>query len=351
MMDTRLEKAKNGLVNSVGFIVVFAVVVIYIAKSFVEISATGKTVTEIIADGILALIFGWAIKMILGYQGILTGMSLKSYKDTQESHAQAVTQAEPYLPQLASFCDRENAALRIKKRRLILSKKLLNYDDVFCDNPAVLDEVINKRMEMIRGDVRIDANDLKSKIANFKLKHAREKERKEILKCVRKANNVHFDELTAQKLTTDGGREENPFRFAEPLTKRMGKKAVSSLPMAIVFAVVFGYYGYQMIENPSWATIIGGLIQVGSYLIVGTLQFIKELLYVTDTYRKSIVRKIDIIDRFVAEAKENLQKDKQFEIPVEIAHRLPQKREDLNEQESIRLFEEGACDTAHKSTN
>lgn len=313
-MDTRIEKVKNGIVNSIGFIVVFAVVIIYMAKNFVEIGATGKTVTEIIADGILALLFGWAIKMILGYQGILSGMNSKQYRDTVKAHADAVTSAEPYLPKLSQFCDRENAELRIKKRRLILSKEMLDYDDVFCDDPSVLENIIKERQEMIRGDSRIDAHDMKSKIENYKLKRAREKKRKAIYKCVRKANNVHFEELTASKLTTDGGREDNPFKFAEPLSKRMGKKAVSSLPVAIVFAIVFGYYGYQMIENPSWATVIGGLIQVGSYLIVGALQFIKEMLYVTDVYRKSIIRKIDIIDRFVAEAKNN----KEFQIPTEI---------------------------------
>lgn len=315
-MDTRVEKFKNGVVNSIGFIVVFAVVVIYMAKNFVEIGTTGKAVQEIIADGVLALLFGWAIKMLLGYQGILSGMASKTYQNTLASHGQSVTQAEPYLPLLTTFCDKENAELRIKKRRQILSRELLNYEDVFCDDASILERIIKERQDMIRGDARIDAHDLKSYLERKKLARAREKKRKDILRCVRKANNVHFEELTASKLTTDGGREDNPFKFAEPLSKRMGKKAVSSLPVSLLFAVVFGYYGYQMIANPSWATVIGGLIQVGSYLIVGALQFIKEFLYVTDVYRKSVVRKIDIIDRFIAEAKSNPN----FVIPVEIVH-------------------------------
>lgn len=318
-MDSKLDKFKKGIINSIGFIVVGAVVAVFMAKNFVQIGETGKSVSEIIADGIFALLFGWAIKMLLGYQGILSGMNTKSVQDTIMQHGDAVKKAEPLLPMLPTFCEKENAELRIKKRKLILSKELLNYEDVFCDDPSRLEAVIQEKIESIRSDSsQIDTRDLRSKIRAIKVQLKRKKKRRVILKCVRKANNVHFAELTQHTLTTDGGHDGNPFKFPETLAKHMSKKAIMSLPISVLFAIVFGYYGYRIIDNPSWATVIGGLIQIGSFCAVGTLQFLKEFLYSTDTYRKGIVRKIDILDRFFAEANEHKLRGQNFIVPVEI---------------------------------
>ncbi len=315
MGETRFEKFKNGVINSIGFIVVGAVVVVFMAKNFVEIGESGKTVSEIIADGIFALVFGWAIKMLLGYQGILSGMNSKKVLDTLNQQATAIKKIECYLPLLPKFCDRENAELRIKRRKLILSKELISYEDVFCDDSSRLQVVIKEKCENIRDDAtRIDAKDLRSKLRQAKLFFKRKLKKRAILRCVRKANNVHFAELTQHSLTTDGGRNNNPYKFPEPLAKHISKKAVLSLPISILFAVVFGYYGYRLVDNPTWATVIGGLIQIGSFLAVGTLQFLKEYLYSTDTYRKGTVRKIDILERFYAEASTG----KEFIVPVEI---------------------------------
>lgn len=315
MGETKFEKFKNGVINSIGFIVVGAVVVVFMAKNFVEIGESGKTVSEIIADGIFALVFGWAIKMLLGYQGILSGMNSKKVLDTLNQQATAIKKIECYLPLLPKFCDRENAELRIKRRKLILSKELICYEDVFCDDSSRLQAVIKEKCENIRDDAtRIDAKDLRSKLRQAKLFFKRKLKKRAILRCVRKANNVHFAELTQHSLTTDGGRNNNPYKFPEPLAKHISKKAVLSLPISILFAVVFGYYGYRLVDNPTWATVIGGLIQIGSFLAVGTLQFLKEYLYSTDTYRKGTVRKIDILERFYAEASTG----KEFVVPIEI---------------------------------
>lgn len=317
-MDTRFDKFKKGIINSMGFLVVGAVVIVFMAKNFVEIGQTGKSVTEIVADGIFALLFGWSIKMLLGYQGILSGMNSKTVLDTIAQHGEAVNKIENFLPSLPIFCEKENTELRIKKRKLILSKELLEYEDVFCDDTSRLQRAIAEKLESIRDDTFIDTNDFRSRMRKLKLHSKRRKKKRAILRCVRKANNVHFTELTQHALTTDGGSVENPFRFPEPLSKHMSKKAVMSLPISLLFAVVFGYYGYRIVDNPSWATVIGGLIQIGSFLAVGSLQFLREYLYSTDTYRKGIVRKIDILERFRAEALENKEHNRDFVVPVEI---------------------------------
>ena len=134
-------------------------------------------------------------------------------------------------------------------------------------------------------------------------------------KCVRKANNLSISLLSEYMLTTDGCNGDDPFKFPLPLTLHMTKKSITMLPSAILFAIVFGYYGYTFIQDPSWAVVIGGLIQTATFLGWGAIQFLTEYLYTTDTYRKGVVRKIDILSKFYEEATRNEGK---FVVPEEI---------------------------------
>lgn len=316
MEQTRFEKFKNGVINSIGFLIVLIAVGVYLARSFVQIGQTGKGVAQIIADGTFALLFGWSIRYLLGYQGILSGMQNKSVLETIARHGETVAKIEPMSPYLQSFCDKMNAEFRMRKRRIILGKVFLKYEDVFCDNPQCLQDAIAKKLESYDADVKtIDTKDIVSKWRRFRLKLTKKHEYNRIMKYVRKANNVTFVELSQNVLSTDGGNGDNPYSFPMPLSKHMARKGVRSFITAFLFAIVFGYYGYSIVQNPSWENIIGGLIQIGTFICSGTIQFMAEYLYTTDIYRKGIVRKIDLLEQFYREAETNGGK---FIVPQEI---------------------------------
>lgn len=316
MEQTKFDKFKQSVINSLGFIVVVIAVAIYMARSFVTIGETGKAVGQIIADGAFALLFGWSIRFLLGYQGILSGMQNKMVVDTIARHGATVQKVEPFSPFLQAFCDKRNAELRIRKRRIILGKVMLHYEDVFCDDPTRLQVAIQEKLDGLGvDDTTIDAKDYASWKRRKKSAYAKRRLRARIMRCVRKANNVTFTELSQNVLSTDGGNGDNPFSFPVPFGKHMARKGARSLFTAFLFAVVFGYYGYSIITNPSWANVIGGLIQVGAFLCSGTIQFMIEYFYATDTYRKGIVRKIDLLEQFYREAEQNGGK---FDVPVEI---------------------------------
>ena len=334
MEQTKFDKFKNGVINSLGFIVVVIAVAIYMARSFVTIGETGKAVGQIIADGAFALLFGWSIRYLLGYQGILSGMQNKMVVATIERHGATVQKVEPWSPYLQDFCDKRNAELRIRKRRLILSKVLLHYEDVFNDDPARLQAAIEEKLASYDHDLKtIDAKDRASRRRKRKARWAKRRERARIMRCVRKANNVTFVELSQNVLSTDGGNGDNPFAFPVPFGKHMARKGVRSLFTAFLFAIIFGYYGYSIITNPSWANVIGGLIQVGAFLCSGTIQFMVEYFYATDTYRKGIVRKIDLLEQFFREAEENAG---HFNVPNEIIS-TKKERKDGEQHETILL--------------
>ena len=322
-MNEKFERFKSGVINSMGFIIVFVVIGVYVAKNFVDIAQSGKTALEIIADGLFALIFGFSVKVLLGYQGVLRGMNNDKMLDTLEKHANIIKEVDAYLPLLPSFCEKENVCLRIRRRRTILSKQCLHYEDVFTDDPSLLDKAIQERLEAIQiANKRVNDGSFKYKLLAMKEKRERRKVRKKIMRCVRKANNVSFAELTQYELTTDGGNRNNPFKFAVNPGIHMTKRAPGLLPTSIMISVLFGYFAFRLISNPNAATIIAAIVQTGTFILTGALQFMKEYLYTMDRYRKGIVRKIDILNQFKKEAE--MQNGEEFAIPEEIIRKKSQ---------------------------
>lgn len=318
-MNEKFDKFKSGVINSMGFIIVAMVIGVYIAKNFVDIAQSGKSPLEIIADGIFALVFGYSVKVVLGYQGVFSGLNSSRMLDTLVAHNEAISAVDKYLPLLPSFCEKENANLRIRKRRAILSTQHLKYEEVFTDDPTLLQEAIQKQMETLKIEGQIiDDGSLKYKWLKFKSKISQKRLKKRIMRCVRKANKVSFVELTPYELTTDGGDRNNPYKFATNPGIHMSKRAPLMLPFSILVAVLFGYFAFKLITDPNWATIIAAIVQTGTFILMGGLQFLKEYLYTVDRFRKTILRKIDILNTFKQEAEAN--GGQQFAIPEEIIH-------------------------------
>jgi len=316
-IDTKWDKFKEGLLNNLGFMMTVIAIAVYMARNFVTIANTGKTIAEIIADGLFALFFSWTIRTLLGYQGILSGMKNKRMLKTLQDHGAVVAKMEPYSPLLESFCEMKNAENRIKRRRRILSKKHLEYEDVFNEEPAKINEIIKKRMAAIEaGENTIDLCDVASSRRKRTLKKRMRQERKEIYKCIKQANDISLSELTEDSLTTDGGNSDDPYKFSTPLGKWIARRSSASLPVSMAFAVVLGYYGYEFIKDPSIATVIGGLVQVCIFLMYGAWQFLVSYIHTIDTYRKSVVQKINILNEFVVLAEK--QNGVKFVPPVEI---------------------------------
>ncbi len=328
MQETKWEKFKEGLLNNLGFMMVIIAIAVYMARNFVNINSTGKTVSEIIADGLFALFFSWTIRTLLGYQGILSGMKNKRMLKTLQDHGAVVTKMEKYSPLLESFCEMKNAENRIKRRRRILSKKHLEYNDVFSDDPTKINEIVKNRMSAIEsGENTIDVGDIASRRRKRALKKRMRKERVEIYRCIKKANDISLSELTEDSLTTDGGNSDDPYKFSTPLGKWIARRSSASLPVSMAFAVVLGYYGYDFIKDPSIATVIGGLVQVCIFLMYGAWQFLVSYIHTIDTYRKSVVQKINILNEFVALA-EKRDDGAKFVAPVEIIKVAKPKQEE-----------------------
>lgn len=321
-MSDKMDKVKSGLLNSAGFIAVFATAGVFLIRSFIDISATGKSIAEILIDGALSLVFGWVIKMMLAYQGMLNGLNSKAVKDTTRLHGEAIIKIEQYFPLLGDFCDKMNAELRIRKRTIILSKELLRYEDVFNDDHSILEGIIKSRLDAI--DVSksaLNTHHLRDRMRWFKCEREKDRKRRSIMRCVSKANNIRLTELSQHELTTDSTNIKDPFRFPDTMPKRMAKRGLSMLGISLALAIPLGYLVIKPGLQSSWEDVIGGLIQICIYIGFGLMQFFKEYFFMIDTYRKGTIRKIDLLNQFYEEAKQGVK----FVVPAEII-----KRGDIN---------------------
>ena len=65
-------------------------------------------------------------------------------------------------------------------------------------------------------------------------------------------------------------------------------------------ALLFGYYGVELLENFSWGALIFKLFQVALFLLIGVTRMLRTYFFMTDEYRARIVKKIDLLQMFGA---------------------------------------------------
>ena len=307
----RADKIRSGILQNIGFIIVGLVAVIYVARCMFDITTTGKTLVEIIADGAIILLFGWFVKGLLGQQGIISGLNSNKFQQTQLRLAEQVKNIEPYAEKLNDFCAMKNAQLRISKRSAILGRKNLRYDAIFTDDTTQLNRIIQERMEMLTNRYKVTQQ---SKWQLFTERVAKERERREIIRCVRGANKVRIVELSFNTLTSDGGRAEEPYDFGLTISKYSARSVMSKIVSGIAFALFFGYLSAETVQSFSLGSLLWSIFQMLAFVIAGAWSFTTSYLYIVDTYRKGIVRRINLLAEFEAIVKSNTA----IKIPEEI---------------------------------
>ena len=92
-----VEKTKDFLKLNLFFVVVAIASLVYIVRGFVEIVETGKTIGEIIADGLVSALFGFFISKLLSLQGMAKGEIDPQVVKTNALHAETVEKISPKI--------------------------------------------------------------------------------------------------------------------------------------------------------------------------------------------------------------------------------------------------------------
>ena len=104
--------------------------------------------------------------------------------------------------------------------------------------------------------------------------------------------------ITASGLTSEGGKKQDPYFFGRTKSQYERQTVAKDIISKIAVACLFGYYGAELVQDFSWASLIWKLLQVGIFVVMGVIKMYQSYMFVIDEYRGRIVKKIDNLQKF-----------------------------------------------------
>lgn len=268
----------ESLYKNAGYYCVGLISLIYIAGSLILISKTGKSIYEIIGTGFISMVVGSLINGSLRSVGVRRGEENEKMIEAQKNHAEVLCQVSPHLDKLEEFCDIENKNAIKKIRIKILAAVGLKYNDCFDENGVCKELLLTQ--------------DRKNRRKNRK-----------IMRAYRKAVNLKIKELTVDALTFEWGNTDNPFDFGKSKREFSKSKNATDIITRVIMAIIFGYFGVTLVSEINFATIIWNALQIVMYITSGVVGMYSTYMWIVDDYRQGILKKIEYLNRFLAQAR------------------------------------------------
>lgn len=271
------EKIRDFFRNNLGYFIVGFASVVYILTAFLTIDQTGKSLAQIIADGAIAFFLGLFINRIFDLQGMMSGDREERVQATKEEHGAIVLRISPHIDKLGDWCEEENKRNYKIQRTKILARVGLKYDDCFDEGGVAKDWRPNEASLQVKGLKRIEQR----KVRGF-------------LKAV----NLKLTPLSAGELTSEGGKQQDPFYFGRTKAQYETQHSLGDIISKFGTAIIFGYYGVSLIKNFDYARLIWTTLQVALFLVMGVIKMYQAYNFVVDEFRGRIVKKIDNLQKF-----------------------------------------------------
>lgn len=261
------DKLKAFFTNSLGYIAVALVSLVYVLAGLFVPGFTGKSLYTILAEGVTGFILGVSMNYNLKLQGILKGKNSAEMKATKMEHATAVSGIAPDIDGLELWCEEQNKEKLKQKRERILMGAGLRYATYFDEDGAP------------------HTRDLSALTKKQK-------------KVYRKALRARITRLSTAALTCDGERVEDPFDFGETPAQYQRRTNLTDAISKVLMAVVFGYFGVAMVEDFDVASLVWRALYVALLLALGVAKMMSAYLFVVDTYRGGIIKKINHLQAY-----------------------------------------------------
>ena len=265
------EKFKGMMSDAAGYLAIALVSLIYVGTAVFVPGVTGKSISTILAEGATGFVLGLAINFNLNLQGILKGKRSEQMQATRRTHGEAVERIAPSIVRLDGWCMEQNAAALRRERARILMGAGMRYEDYF-DRDGV--------------PLRVSLAGLPDETAKMRRR------------ALRAAIKVKITPLSTAALTGDGERLHDPFDFGETPEQYQRRTNMTDVFSKIVMAVIFGYFGVDMVENFQFAELAWRALYVALLLALGVSKLLRSYLFVVDTYRGGIVQKINHLQSF-----------------------------------------------------
>lgn len=277
------EKIKDAFRSNLGYIAVILVSVAYVATSFMTLATTGKSVFQIISDGVLSFVVGVLMNRMFETQGVINGDSDPRVTKSVDRHAETVDEIAPYLDELDEWCTRKNSEALARGRRTYLSRYGMRYKDYFAEDGT---------------PIKFTPEETKTR----KEKRAEWWRRKRYDHAV----NMRITRLSAGLLISDTGNPNDPYFLGRSKSEYRTQSARQDVWSKIILAALFGYYSLTLLADFSLANLLWTVLQLTVFLLMGALKMEQSYMYVTDEYRDRVDKKTNILRMFQLELrKEN----------------------------------------------
>ena len=281
------EKVKQFLKDNICYIVVVLVSLIYVASGLVRIGETGKTISEIIADGVVSLLLGFFLDVLFDLQGLSEGERDKDVQEVYKEHGKVVVDINPYIDKLDDWCEKKNINNLKLQRLKILSMAGMKYDDAF-DEKGVAKPFVFEDLSKYK-----DKRQLK--------KAKREEKRR--YKCYLKAVNLKIKELSAGVLTSEGNNSSDLNDLGRTKQDYERRSSTKSFVSKVGTGIIFGYFGIELLMNPSWEMLIWRAFQLAIFLIMGLIRLYSSRMFMTDEFKGRMIKKTNHLKMFKNEHK------------------------------------------------
>lgn len=281
-----MTKVRDYFRQYLGYYAVGVVSTLYILTAIFVLDRSGKTIARIIGDGALAFFLGLFITRIFDLQGLITGEQDERVMSTNALHADIVTRISPHIEKLSDWCEDMNVKNYRTQRIKILTRAGLCYSDCFNEKgiPKKFEFVSIAYKPVWKPDHKINNYQRRCEIKK--------------LNGYTKAVELRLTPLNAGDLTSEGGRQDDPFYLGRTKREYERQTSTKDIISKIGTACIFGYYGVKLIENFSFINLIWTAMQVGLFILMGIIKMYQSNMFVTGEFRGRIVKKIDNLQKF-----------------------------------------------------
>lgn len=241
----------------------FLLIIIYglfVFKDIMTIQESGKTISAIIADSLIAWFMGTATSTVMRRKGQAAAMASDSYLKMKKAYNSEIETTDSHIDLLDPFCDEKNEQRLAKVQKAILRTERIKYEDF-----------LNKTMEEVCGN---------------------DKARR---KCWNKTQHAKIQLITPENLLSETDAKYDKGKKEETLNEHNKKKFFGDASSKILFAIIFGYFTVSVVFG---ASILWSCIQVAIWLLWGIMSYLQEYFYIRQEYQNKIYRKINYLKEF-----------------------------------------------------
>lgn len=260
-------------------VIVFIVLLVYVAKTIASVGVADKSVLAIIADASLAFVFANLISELLRKQGVMRGESSKIYIATMNEYGKIIEEITACIEKLDEWCAKRNE----RNQKTAVTQLLLSFG-IGYDS-------------FIAGIQNPDENEHKA---------------------IKKVRRLRVHKYTTYELVSEIGSGAEKFSLGITKQEYLKKSSFSGAIIAVICSLIFGYFTLDLIQSFSWGAFIWACAQSAFFLIKGVISYFQAFMFTTDSHRNRIILKTNLLYEFkneiLKEQKENgehlLQKTK-----------------------------------------